>query len=186
MRVRILINDGTRTVDFFWLEHCRTDVYCGPSKIDVKHSYHASGAVHMNVAGTRRDEGQHVALKDFEGCFRLMSNQFTDIFSFMSNQPSSFDYRGGKSDAVMVIDSRTISSPRVGVSIGILEPGNFGALAPVAETDVLGAYPMQCKELLLATSVQPWVYLALHWGAAQQTVPAEVPDMPLRGTQGPG
>src|SRR5215472_8657485 len=71
MRARVLITDGSRTIDLYWVEHTGTDVYCGTPNVDGKRSYHASGKIHSTREAKREHEAQHTPLKDLKGQFSL-------------------------------------------------------------------------------------------------------------------
>jgi len=81
--------------------------------------------------------------------------------------PPRREYRGKKSDAVLVIDSRSIpSGALVVVSIGVVEAGCLDALAPMTSAhDEIG---VEAEQILVATSVEPWVYVILYWGTEDE------------------
>ena len=165
MRTRILATNGQRTIDLFWLSHDGKDVYCGFTKSDSKISFHQSGKIHTTSNGERRNESWVAPLAQVKGQFNLGSLSFGDTRKMLELADPRYDYHGGKSDTVMVIDARSIPEGcQANLSYGLLEPGNLAALAPYIKTHhVPNVMSLSCEQLLLATSVEPWVYLILHW-----------------------
>ena len=127
MRTRILYTNGKRTLDLFWVKHEGSDVYCGPSGIDWKRSYHRSGKVHLVRLGERMEEQWRTPLADLKG-FHLLDGMG------VLNNPRIFEdpikeYSGKKGDAVLVVDSRSWpEDSTINIHIGLLEPDNFDAL----------------------------------------------------------
>jgi hypothetical protein len=165
MRARILVTNGQRTVDLFWLSHDGKDVYCGFTKSDHKRSFHESGKIHTTSNGKRQDEAWVAPLAELKGQFNLGSLSFGDAKKMLEIADPRYDYHCGKSDAVVVVDARSIPDGcQANLSYGLLEPGNFEALAPfIKDHHVPGFISLSCEQLVLATSVEPWVYVILHW-----------------------
>src|SRR5437867_5128214 len=130
MRARVLITDGTDIIDLFWVCHNGSDVYCGLTNVDDKRSYHASGKVHSIFAGERRDEGWYVPLKDLKGQFQLTGITIGDMSRFIKSNIGTFGYSGRKSDAVLLVDTRSVPTRmQTHISVGLVEPGNGSILA---------------------------------------------------------
>jgi len=163
MRVRILYTNGTRTNDAFWLIHDGKNVYCGNPGVDHKISYHESGQLHVKVKGRTRDEVKHVPLTRVVGKYNILTSIFPNSEWQFEDFPPRKQYRGKKSDAVLTIDSRSIPSGAVVVvSIGVLEAGRLDALTPM--TLAHNEVGIEAKQILVATSVKPWVYVIAYWG----------------------
>ncbi len=85
--------------------------------------------------------------------------------SFVEVADSRYEYRGGKSDAVLVLDSRSIpDGVQANVIVGLVEPYNTQALYPILfEHEVGDGQRLSCQQLSLVTSVEPWAYATVHW-----------------------
>jgi len=166
MRVRVLFTNGTRTIDLFWLKHDGSEVYCGQSGFAAKRSYHASGKVHSTSNAVRTDEGWHTPLRDFKKQFHLTTIALSNSARWFDAVDSKYDYSGRMSDAVLVIDSRSIPEQvQINVSIGLLEPGRMDILHGLLlqPTEAIASFPVSAKQLLLSTAVEPWVYVVFYW-----------------------
>jgi hypothetical protein len=129
MRARVLFTNGQRTIDLFWLSHDGSDVYCGNPGFDRKRTYHASGKIHSTVEGKKTNEGWHTRLRDLKGQFHLTTIGLTNSAKWLEAVESKYEYSGKKSDAVLIIDSRSIpEGVALNVSIGLLESGNTDVL----------------------------------------------------------
>ncbi len=128
MRLRVLLTNGTRTVDLIWLRHSGTDVYFGGVKWDEKTSYHASGKRHSKSgSGERREIGQHHPLSNFKGQLHLSS------FSFLTQIVEAADatvYTGEIGDSVIYWDARTLPE-QIQVLLGLVEVGGYDSILPV-------------------------------------------------------
>ncbi|HVS80221.1 MAG TPA: hypothetical protein VHE60_00635 [Pyrinomonadaceae bacterium] len=167
MRVRILYTNGAKTNDAFWLNHDGKNVYLGNPGVDHKISYHESGQLHVKSKGQKQDELKHVPLAKVVGKYNLLTSLFPNSEWQFDDFPPKKQYRGGKSDAVLVIDSRSIpTGALVVVSIGVVEAGRLDALIPMTIAhDEIG---VEAKQILLATNVAPWVYVILYWGTEEE------------------
>lgn len=166
MRARILYTNGTKTVDLFWLSHDGRDVYCGQPGYDSKRSYHASGKVHTKGQGEYRDEGWHAPLKDLKTQFHLTTIGLRNDSKWFEVVAPKFEYSGKRSDAILTIDSRSLPRRQaVNVSIGLLEPGRMDVLRAMAipSVEAKAFTPMSTQQVLLSTSVVPWVYAILFF-----------------------
>jgi hypothetical protein len=174
MRARILFTDGSKTIDFFWVRHTGTDVYWGSTGSPDKRTYHASGKIHSTSHGGRKDETWHTPLRELKKQFHLTTLTFTNHSNWFTNSRLR-EYSGRKSDAVLVIDSRTIPhGVQVSVMVGLLEPGRLDIVQSLVmlPREVTDFIPLQPKQILISTAVEPWIYVVLHWIAPQHEGPA--------------
>ena len=163
MRARVLFTNGVRTIDLFWLSHGGSDVYCGQPGFDGKRSYHASGKIHSTTKGERTDEAWHTPLRDLKGQFHLTTIGLTNSAKWFEVVASKHEYSGKKSDAALIIDGRSIPEGiTFNVSIGLLEPGNTNVLHSMIALPQ-EVQDISAKQVLLSTSVEPWVYVILYW-----------------------
>jgi len=165
MRMRVLFTDGTVTEDLLWLVHDGTDVYCGETKSSFKWTYHASGKVHTKEDGEELGGTWQVPLAVLQGYFPPGSFGFRSSKAWFSTPSAKGDlrYRGGKSDATIVIDSRTIPDRQfVNVQLLLIEPGNLASLGPLLNPSSSGLMDVKPHQLLLATAVQPWIAVLLY------------------------
>jgi hypothetical protein len=167
MRVRILYTNGVKTNDAFWLTHDGKNLYLGNPGVDRKISYHESGQLHVRYKGQKANELNHVPLEKLIGKYNILTSLFPNSEWQFEDFPPRRQYRGKKSDAVLVIDSRSIpAGALVLVSIGVVEAGRLDALAPMSIAhDEIG---VEAKQILIATSVKPWVYVILYWGTDEE------------------
>ncbi len=165
MRARVLITNGSRTIDLFWVHHDGKDVYCGLSKVDDKRSYHESGKIHSTFSGERRDEGWHTPLRDLKGQFHLTSINVGNIGKWINSLSSSWDYSGKKSDAVLLVDTRSVPADvQTHISVGLVEPTNGKVMSWLLDLP----FNVEGEEFkpqlgLFSTSVSPWVYATVYW-----------------------
>jgi len=165
MRLRVLVTNGSRTIDLFWLSHDGVDVYCGPNKFDSKRSYHKSGKVHTKADGVCNNEGWHQPLASIRGQFHLSTINIGDASQFVELADQKYEYGGKKTDACLIVDSRSIpSNVQANIAIGLLEPGNFEAISHLTIKQEFSEFEsISCEQILLKTSVNPWVYVIVHW-----------------------
>jgi hypothetical protein len=165
MRVRILITNGRRTVDVFWVEHTGKDVYCGATKSSGKRSYHGSGKVHFTDGGVRTSEGWHVPLRDLKGQFHLTSINVGNARGFVQAVHTRLDYSGKKADAVLLIDARQIpTNVQTSIAIGLVEPGNGAVLGKLISHNHEDAeLKISSRQALISTCTNPWVYAIVSW-----------------------
>jgi hypothetical protein len=127
--------------------------------------------------GGRKDETWHTPLRELKKQFHLTTLTFTNHSNWFTNSRLR-EYSGRESDAVLVIDSRTIpQGVQVSVMVGLLEPGRLDivqslVMLPRQVTDFI---PLQPKQILVSTAVEPWIYVVLHWIALQHEGPADCP-----------
>jgi len=164
MRVRVLYTNGTTSYDFYWLFHTGTDVYCGSPYRKSKRSYHRSGKVHTTTNGAREHEHWHTELRELRGQFHLETTSFVNSESWFAEKVKLQEYGGGKSDAVLVIDSRSLPpSTWVHAAVGLVEPGRGDLVSSFALAAKQAG--LECHQILLATSVTPWVYVVVNCGS---------------------
>lgn len=149
MRLRVLLTNGSRTVDLIWLRHTGTDVYYGFVGANGKDSYHESGARH------RRDEdGKLYPMSPHQPLDQFTGQLFLSGFGFHRDIVKSEErtqFQGKKSDAVLYLDTRTLPE-QPNVMFGLLEPGNYPAILPVH------GIPGSLLHVSIITSVSPWIY----------------------------
>lgn len=165
MRVRVLLTNGRRTVDVFWVEHNGTDVYCGTTKSVGKRSYHASGKVHHTSGTVRTHEGWHTPLNELRGQFHLTTINVGNARRFVQNAHSRLDYSGKKSDAVLLIDTRPIPTDvETQIAVGLIENGNGTVLTKLLSMEVnIPEIQLKSHQALIATATNPWVYAIVSW-----------------------
>jgi hypothetical protein len=164
MRARVLITNGVRTIDLFWLSHDGSDVYCGQPKFDGKRSYHASGKIHSTVEGKKLHEAWHTPLRDLKGQFHLTTIGLSNSAQWFDAVAPRYEYTKKKSDALLLIDSRSIPEGiTFNVSVGLLEPGNTNVLNLMLIPLNAEEFSLSAQQVLLSTSVEPWVYVILYW-----------------------
>jgi hypothetical protein len=165
VRVRVLITNGRRTVDVFWVEHTGTDVYCGANRASGKRSYHRSGKVHYTDAGVRTSEGWHVPLAELRGQFHLSTINIGNARAFVQVVHPRLNYSGKKSDAVLLIDARQIPTQvQTQIAVGLVEPGNGDVLAWLLSLKSEHAeMKVTSQQALISTATSPWVYAIVSW-----------------------
>jgi len=157
MKAKVLVTNGTKFVDVFWINHSGADIYCGPSFWNSHRSYHASGSVHSKLSGTLCNETTHIPLATFAGEFFLEGLGIANIPEWFTASSESQDFRGGETDTFLVLDLRTVPSDvTVNIRIGLLEPSRADLLFPkLASFDV--------QQILFVTSTVPWIYAVVYW-----------------------
>ncbi len=164
MHARVLITNGSRSIDFLWVQHTGSDVYWGQPRFDWKRSYHGSGRLHTK-AGDRTDEIAHAApLAGLKGYFHLITSGMSSP-SWIDSVDPKYDYRGSPADVLLTVDLRTMpKGATLNVGVGLLEPGNLAALVPFVQgkIDVPGM-SIDPTQVLIATSVSPWVVATVNW-----------------------
>jgi hypothetical protein len=186
MCARVLITDGSRTIDLFWVHHDGKDVYCGFSKIDDKRTYHASGKIHSTFAGIRRDEGWHTPLKNLKGHFQLTGINVGNIGQWMGIISNNLEYSGKKSDTVLFVDTRSIPQDvETHISLGLLEPKNGKVMSWLLGLPFnIDGEEFKPQMGLFATSVSPWVYATVYWWRKKVTNSAATPSTRERNNRG--
>lgn len=181
MRARILITDGSRTIDLFWVHHDGKDVYCGLSKADDKRSYHESGKIHSTFAGERRHEGWHTPLKDLKGQFHLTGINLGNVRDWIKGLSPHWEYSGKKSDAVLLVDTRSVPlDVQTHISVGLVEPKNGKVLSWLLDLPFnVEGEEFKPQQGLFATSVSPWVYATVYWWSKR---PANLSVQPTPGS----
>ena len=163
MRARVLFTNGDKTIDLFWLSHDGVDVYCGQTGFDGKRSYHESGKIHTTTKGARTNEAWHTPLRHLKDQFHLTTIGLTNSAEWFEVVSTKYEYSGKKSDAVLMIDSRSIpEGVAFNVSIGLLEPGNTSVLNSMIALSPEVA-DISANQVLLSTAVEPWVYAIVYW-----------------------
>ena len=148
MRLRVLLTNGTRTVDLIWLRHNGSDVYYGGVGWHDKTSYHATGRRHTKTKSGETEIQGHHPLNNFKGQLQLCSFAFgTGIVE----DATATEYKGKKGDSVIWLDARTLPS-QINVSLGLVDVGGYASILPVHEV-------MDLRLLHLVTSTVPWIYV---------------------------
>lgn len=149
MRLRVLLTNGSRTVDLIWLEHNGTDIYYGYVGWPEKTSYHASGQRHSRSASGERTPIQaHHRLDQFSAQLQLCAFGFDKEIVRSS---LATEYTGKRGDSVIFLDSRSLPQ-LVNVSLGLVEVGGYNAMLPVHIVSDL-------RFVHLVTSTVPWIYV---------------------------
>jgi hypothetical protein len=186
MRARVLITDGVRTVDLFWLHHDGKDVYCGTTGFPEKRSYHASGKIHSTRQGKREDEAWHTPLKNLKGQYQLTSMDVKNIRRYIQLAAPKFEYSGRKSDVVLTVDTRSVpAGVNTSITVGLLEPRNAKALMFLLSLAVpaeMGEFTP--RQMVIATSEEPWVYALLYWWRLPGSTQPEQGRRPSRSKPG--
>lgn len=160
MRTRILLTDGPRVTDFFWVEHSGTDVYFGPVGRDSKISYHAQGEIHEKREGRLLWRYQSVPLRELRGYQQLAALGFGG--RELGSMPA---FEGKKSDTALWIDLRVVpAGSTLNVLIGLVEPRNGQAIQSLIEPSSSDSSSFEPKQLMIATAVEPWVFAVIGWG----------------------
>ena len=159
-QLRVHLTNGEKVLVLFWLVHRDTDVYCGYDQIE-KISYHELGQVHTKKQGKIVSMRKDVPLKELEG--ELMLGGLTTLNSpALFNQDVFFkESSGEKLDNILTIDSRCYPiGTQFNISIGLLEPNRFDIL----DRRIMGPEEVRkrVKQLLIATDLEPWVWVALR------------------------
>jgi hypothetical protein len=160
MKVKILLTNGKKFIDVFWLLHDGSDIYCGPSSIDSKRSYHASGKVHSRFSGKLYNEKKHIPLANFSGEFLLEGLGIGNLPLWFEQTEGFSEFSGKKTDIFLVIDLRTVPSDvTINIRIGLLEPWRTDLLISQVNN-------LEVQQMLIATAVRPWIYTVVHWARA--------------------
>ena len=150
MRLRVLLTNGSKTVDLLWLRHTGSDIYYGFVGHSRKFSYHASGVRHMKGGTEKRlVYDKHHPLDKFVGHFYL-GGIVCHQGRIMDSERGT-EFRGKKSDAAVFLDSRTLPD-MLSISFGLLEPGSLRSI-PKYHTVA------DVKQLSIVTSTNPWIYV---------------------------
>ena len=168
MLVRILYTNGTKTIVPFWVRHDGKDIYFGNPGVDHHISLHESGELHVKSKGNvLHEKKMPTPLAEVTGEYNVLTSIFGNEDWQFENCPPRMEYRNQESDAILVIDSRSIPHDALLlVKIGVVEAGRLDALLP--ESIAHDAVGMTVKQIMIATSVEPWVYLMLHWGTEDE------------------
>lgn len=168
MRARILVTDGPRTRDVYWLKHTGTDVYHGAPGSHIKKSYHASGYTHTKIRDKIWRQAKVEPLEAIHGAAPLNVIGFCNPKTFLEYTDPA-PALAEKVDALVIIDIRSVPEDvSVTIHIGLLEPRNWCALAEVASPKEEPPEPaLETQSLTVATSVVPWVYASVTWHRSQ-------------------
>ena len=156
---RVLLTDGRRTIDLFWLTHTGTDVYWGMSGTNRKTSYHESGKVHTKEGDVTTAVQEKVPLREIKGWHIATSIGVNS--EMLEHAAARYDYAGGSTNASLVVDVRSFPKG-VGISIvvGLLGSRNYLALDR-AITSYSSENPTSTKQVLISTETDPWVFAIL-------------------------
>jgi hypothetical protein len=79
------------------------------------------------------------------------------------DRAEGIEYSGKKSDAVLIVDSRSLrNEPQFNVSIGLLERNRLDVLNTNLHLLAGSERSLQAQQVLLSTAVDPWVYAILY------------------------
>jgi hypothetical protein len=163
MRARVLITDGSRTIDLLWLEHTGSDVYWGMPHFPEKRSYHASGEIHTKGGVRTLDAVHHTPLRQLKGLFQLTSIGLQHATGFVRRAATKYEYSRRKADTLLVVDARSVpSKAQTCIGVGLLEPHNAKALMFLLSLACPGE-DLRPQQLLISSSVEPWVYASVYW-----------------------
>jgi hypothetical protein len=153
-RVRVVLTDGQRTVDFAWLRHAGKQVVCGAPNDPEHVTYPRDGRVHITTeeGSKKRRRGfftlPPVPLQGFHGQHGLLTLGLAEPIL------QSFDlvpFRHQAQDTIAFLDLRAFRpDAAVMVDLGLVEAGHADQLN----------FAFKVQQILLVTSVTPWVYLA--------------------------
>ena len=165
MYAKVVGTFGNEPSDILWIQHTGTDLYCGISNFDAKWSYHFSGKLHLQVAGSKEHESWHASLQNFKGYFAITTLAIArpnDESAFQNSFPPS---SGHKVDAIVLVDFRVVP-PGVtpNISVGLLEPGKLEELNHLI-TAPFGPdrKNVETHQVHVATNVSPWVTVLVWW-----------------------
>ena len=150
LRLRILVTDGQRVADLFWLTHKEKDIYYGrPAIRDIHSSYHGSGKRHIEHLNGSKDKIQSIPLADFKGHCDLVQIGFgAGVLNSRAHR-----YSGKSSEAVAYIDVRSLPKQKNYIArIGLMEPNAFTCLP-------LDLPHIQVCQVLIVPVLVPWVYV---------------------------
>lgn len=152
MRFRLLLTDGSRTVDVIWADHTGTDFYYGFIGADNKSSYHSSGVRHTKwKTGERFSADRHHRLDSFSGQLQLCA---FGIHTNLKIYPQEAEYTGKKGDSIVYLDTRTLPE-FLSISLGLVECNNLAAMLPVAPGH-------DVRLIHVVPSTAPWIYVKVH------------------------
>jgi hypothetical protein len=165
MRARVLVTDGSRTIDVLWLEHKGRDVYWGMPGFAHKRSYHASGQIHTKHGGRPEDVVHHTPLARLKGQFHLTSMTLGNVRGFVRAAAQRYEYSGRNSDVVLTVDARSVpATAQTCIMMGLLEPRNARALiSPLSLRMPLPGDQLLPQQMIVSTAVEPWVYASVYW-----------------------
>jgi hypothetical protein len=146
------LTDGERTADFAWLRHAGRQVACGiPDDARWHMTYPADGKAHYTVregAGHSRRflPKSPLPLVSFRGRHTLLA---LGLASTTLEDLRPFERRA--QDAVAFLDLRSFPDEGVvWIELGLVEAQKADQLQ----------FDFEVQQLLLVTSVTPWVYIA--------------------------
>ena len=155
VRVRLLLADGNRAVDFFWLQHTGKDIYYGHAHVPGHFTYHRSGRRHFKGMESYDHLERSVPLAEVHGAFPLVTVAFSPPGPVEWKIP---DYSGGKADVVTFLDTRAMLKNRVAnIFIGLVEPGRLDAL----DEFMKAIKSLHVRQVQVVTNVSPWVYVMI-------------------------
>jgi hypothetical protein len=159
MRARILYTNGQKTTNLVWIEHNGTDVYSGVPGFPVKSSYHESGKYHTDSNGERQHHEMQTPLKELKTDFSLGTIAFMNSKEYFEVVSDKFLYTGKKGDVTLTVDSRTLpENLTLNIQYGLLPAGRLDLLQ--AAISGISSFT-SVKQVLVATSVEPYVYALL-------------------------
>ncbi|WNM57036.1 hypothetical protein [Candidatus Nitrospira allomarina] len=104
-------------------------------------------------------------MRDLKGQFHLVSVNIGDAAKYVEWAKDAFEYSGRSSDAVLLIDARSIpANTQTNIAVGLVEPRNGEALAWLFSlSGDLGGLSFSTTQGMIISSVQPWVYAIVSW-----------------------
>jgi hypothetical protein len=149
VRLSVLLSDGARTAELFWLKQNGNELYYHLSQLKGYHfSYHESGQRHHKTDSEHELIEQSIPVPQFKG----QKDLFQLGFAKRTLDSPCMSASGRKADVRVVVDSRTLKeNMNYLLRIGLLEPGNLSSLR-------LSLPHIGVRQVVVGTVFQPWVY----------------------------
>lgn len=185
MRTRILVTNGQKTIQVYWVEHTGSDIYFGLGGMVGKRTYHGSGVQHTSYGGTREKGYKGVPLKEVKGVRVLSNVSLGRLTETDFARRKSQNYSGKKSDSVIILDTRACPSGAEGhLEIGILEDNKLRDLEMRAKDHEWPHGHMVTQQIAVAAAESPWVYAIASWLFPKQANPTVGSDARKSGARG--
>lgn len=150
MRLRVLLTNGKKTADLYWMMHNGTDLYYGLAGSDWKDSYHASGVRHSKSKQGEFEKRPHSSRLD--SIDRVMCLESIGCSPKYLETDFLPQYTGKKANAVLYIDTRTLPQ-QISIAVCLVPPGQLNlAMLPILPG---------LMQILTVTNTNPWVSLML-------------------------
>jgi hypothetical protein len=172
MRVRILLTDGSKTEDLYWLRHNGHEVTCGRPDDHWHVSYPKHDRIRLTrvapVVSRRFTNAPPMPLTHFTGHRELIG------FSLPPTPGLGPPFQRQSEDIIVFVDVRSLPADRLlWVFVGLVAPGMLDSIE--YEPDV------EIRQLLVARVVTPWVYVAV--GSATTPMSASLGQWIPKGKQ---